>query len=229
MTELNTIAFHVVPSPETNDHEVEIFVDGRNFIAQHWPEMMGMDPDDLLSYQELSPRNEPHEATVVRCGCGIVGCGSAWVRICADEDRVVWDHWQGDTGKPPAATLVFDRNQYMQAVRDAVEDHTWETPDRTAARILSSLVDHRSLALHNLNYQWASGRVQDSTFTISLALEPGHDQILVHVHWSGQTPGEIAHEAADLLKTDPNGWPNVVWYGQKTKPPVAGAGWRNFR
>jgi len=69
MPEPNVIRFLVVPSPETNDHEVKIFIDGEEFIRKHWPNMMGMDPDDLLSYRHLSAQDEPPEATVVRCGC----------------------------------------------------------------------------------------------------------------------------------------------------------------
>jgi hypothetical protein len=227
VTQLNTIAFRIVPSPNTNDHEVKIFVDGRDFIARHWPDMMGMDPDDVLSYRELLPRDESHEATVIRCGCGVVGCGSVWVRISTKDDHVIWDSWQRDKGNPPAGTLVFSHGQYTQAVRDAVEDHSWETPDRTAARILGSLVDHGALATHSLKYQWASGRIRDSTLAISLALQPSDDQIVVHIPWNEQTPDEIAREAAALLKTDPNGWPDVVWYGQKTPPPFTGPAWRS--
>lgn len=225
MTELKIISFQVVPSPATNDHEVKIFIDGRDFIPQHWPDMMGMDPDDILSYRELSPRTEPHEATVVRCGCGVVGCGSAWVRISPEGDQVIWDNWQGDKGEPPAETLVFDRNQYMRALKDAVEDHSWETPDRTAARILASLVDHDALTTNSLKYQWASGRIRDDALTISLKGPEGCHQILVHVPWNRQSPEELAIEAADLLKTDPNRWPDVAWYGD-TKPSFSGPAWR---
>ena len=224
MTRLNTIAFRVFPSPDTNDHEVRIFVDGKPLIAEHWPEMMGMDPDDLLSYRELAPREEVHEATVVRCGCGIVGCGSAWVRISAEGNLVIWDSWAGDTGNPPAGTLVFAREQYMQAVKDAIEDHSWETPDRTAARILASLVDHRALALNNLKYQWASGRIRNATLTISLSLPPSY-QILVHMPWNQESPDEIARESADILKTDPNQWPDIVWYANNSTPPFNGPAW----
>ena len=227
MTELNTIAFRVFPSPDTNDHEVKIFVDGRDFIAQHWSAMMGMDPDDILSYHELLPGDSPHGATVVRCGCGVVGCGSAWVRISADGNRVIWDTWQGDTGNPRAGTLVFARDQYGQAVKDAVEDHSWETPDRTAARILGSLVDHRALTANNLKYQWASGRIRENTLAISLGGPEDCHQILVYVPWSKQSPDEIAGEAADILKMDPNEWPDIVWYGEKCNPPFTGPAWRN--
>lgn len=227
MTEFKIISFQVVPSPETNDHEVKIFVDGRDFIAQHWPDMMGMDPDDILSYRKLSPRTDPHEATVVRCGCGVVGCGSASVRISFEGNQVLWDNWQGDKGEPPAETLAFDRNQYMRALEDAVQDHSWETPDRTAARILASMVDHDALTTNSLKYQWASGRVRDDALTISLRGPKGCHQILVHVPWNRQSPEEIALEAADLLKTDPNRWPDVAWFGESSKPPFSGPAWRN--
>jgi len=227
MTQLNTIAFRVVPSPDTNDHEVRILVDGNDFIKQHWPGMMGMDPDDVLSYRELLPRDEAHEVTVVRCGCGVVECGSVGVEIFVKGNFVLWDSWQRHKGRPPAETLVFSRSEYMKAVKDAVEDHSWETPDRTAARILASLVEHRALALNNLKYQWASGRIRKSTLAISLALQPSEAQIIVYFPWNEQTPDEIAHEAANLLKTDPNEWPDAVWYDQKTALPFMGPGWRS--
>jgi len=225
MTQLNTIAFRVFPSPDTNDHEVKIFVDGESFIDKHWPDMMGMDPGDLLSYRELVPRDQAHASAVVRCGCGIVGCGSASVRISAQGDRVTWDSWQGDTGELPAPTLVFARGQYMQAVEEAVEDHSWETPDRTASRLLVSLIDQEVLAPENLTFQWASGRIRDKALTISLAGPPSHHQILVHVSWNGEPPSVIARKAADLLKRDPSEWLDVNWNGEAA-PPFDGPGWR---
>lgn len=222
MAEPSVIRFLVVPSPDTNDHEVKIFIDGEEFIRRHWPHMMGMDPDDLLSYRHLSARDEPHEATVVRCGCGVVGCGSASVRISGQRGRVIWDDWQGDPGEPPAETLIFDRDQYMKAVKHAIEDHSWETSDRTAARILASIVDHSTLAENNLEYQWASGRIRHATLTVSLGGPDGCHQILVHLNWKEQSADEIAREAARLLKTDPSQWLDIVWYGEKCNPPFNG-------
>ena len=223
--EPNVIRFLVVPSPDTNDHEVKVFIDGEEFISRQWANMMGMDPDQLLSYRHLSAQEEPHEATVVRCGCGEVGCGSASVRISAQGDRVIWDDWQGDTGGRPTKPLIFDRNQYMKAVKDAIEDHSWETPDRTAARILASIVDHSILAENNLKYQWASGRIRHATLTVSLSGTEGCDHILVHLDWKEQSAEEIAREAARLLKTDPNQWPDIVWYGENCNPPFKGPAW----
>ncbi len=224
MPELSVIRFMVVPSPDTNDHEVKIFLDGEDFIGRHWPDMMGMDPDELLSYRYLSAQDVPHVVTVVRCGCGVAGCASVSVRISGQDDRVIWDNWQGVTGEPPAETLIFDREQYMGAVKDAIEDHSWETPDRTAARILTSIVDQNTLANNNLKYQWATGRLRDATLTVSL-VGPEECQILVHLDWEEQSAEEIAHEAARLLKTDPNQWPDIVWFGESCNPPFKGPAW----
>ena len=225
MPEPNVIRFMVVPSPDTNDHEVKVFIDGEEFISRLWPNMMGMDPDQVLSYRHLSAQDEPHETTVLRCGCGQVGCGSASVRISAQGDHVIWDNWRGDTGGRPSKTLTFDRNQYMKAVKDAIEDHSWETPDRTAARILASIVDHSTLAENNLKYQWATGRIRDATLTVSLSGPEGCHQILVHFDWKNQSAEEIAREAARLLNTDPNQWPAIVWYGEDCNPPFKGPAW----
>ena len=217
---LNTIAFRVFPSPETNDYEVKIFIDDQDFIAKHWPDMMGMDPEDLLSYDKLLPREEPHDATVVRCGCGVEGCGSAGVRVSAEGNRVVWDSWQGDPGNPSAPALVFDRDQYIAAVNDVIEDHSWESPVRTAARILKPLIDHDILARNRLKYQWA-GQHREQVLTMSFEGPIGWHQILVHIPWHQQTPEEIAHEAARFLTTDPAEWSDVEWFGQSEKHPFS--------
>ena len=55
MTQFNTIAFRVFASPDTNDHEVRILIDGSRFIAEHWPDMMGMDPVWCLGRQARTP------------------------------------------------------------------------------------------------------------------------------------------------------------------------------
>jgi hypothetical protein len=223
---LNTIVFRVFPSPETNSHEVRILVDDKPFIAEHWPAMMGMDPEDFLTYRELMPRHQPHKTIVARCRCGCVGCGNVRVRISADGNRITWDAWRGDKSSPSAPTLTFEGDQYTQAVGDAVENHSWETPDRTAARILRSLVDHAVLERHNLKFEWASGRCRSTTLTISLGGPEGYHQILVQVPWNQQSPDKIAREAAEILKTDPGQWADVVWSGDKSEPPFTGPAWR---
>ncbi len=225
MSNIQNILFRVLPSPETNDFEVRLFVDGEDFIKKHWPDMMGLDPDDVLSLDILASRDAPHTAMVVRCGCGVAGCGNATVRVSRAGDYIIWDSWDGDRGNPPPGTLTFMREQYLQALERAISDTSWETPDRTAARLLSSMIDHEALAVNNLSYQWASGRIRDDALTVSLGGPPGHHQILVHTSWSGESPDQIAQKVAALLKGHPSQWPDVAWFGENPTPPFNGPGW----
>lgn len=225
MSDIQNIEFRVFPSFETNDFEMRLLVNEQDFIEKHWPDMMGMDPDDVLSLDILAPHDVPRTEMVVRCGCGVAGCGNATVRISREGDCVIWDSWDGDRGNPPPGTLTFGREQYLQALQQAISDTSWETSDRTAARLLSSMVDHKALVSNNLSYQSASGRIRDDVFTVSLGGPPSHHQILVHTAWSGESPEQIAQKVAALLKEHPGQWPVVEWYGQNSAPPFEGPGW----
>jgi hypothetical protein len=226
MMEVRELRFQVIPAPESNDHQVRIWIDGKDLIASYAPEMLGMDPDDLLDYDVLAPRDMPHEETIARCGCGEVGCGHASVTISLDGNRVVWDSWGGDlTSRNPGA-LKFSKDKYLNVLNNALADHTWETAERTAARILKSLVNRDALFVDKLKYQWASGRVNDGEFTISLQGPLESHQILLHVPWRDESPQEIAEKAAILLASDPRQWRFVSWYGANKNPPFKGPGWK---
>lgn len=186
---------------------------------------MGMDPDDILSFDTLASRDMPHTAKVVRCGCGYAGCGSVNVKISSKNDFIIWDCWSGDQGNPAPPTLIFEKKQYLQALAEAISDKSWESPGRTAARLLSSMLDHDLLAINNLKFQWASGRIKKGNFTISLAGPQDCHQILVHLHWNEESPQQIAEKMAELLKQPPSDWPDVVWHGADSEPPFNGAGW----
>src|SRR4030095_1125086 len=106
--------------------------------------------------------------------------------------------------------------------------HSWETPDRTAARLLASIVDRDALARNQLRFTWASGRTKAATFTVSFILEPGPYQVLVYLPWQGERPEEIARTFAELLKQPPDSWPDAEWYPQAKdlEPPrFKGPGW----
>ena len=220
------IGFRVVPSPDTNDHAVLIFIDGRDLIQDHSPDMMGMDPDEILHNRFLAPQVSPFEATVARCTCGVVGCGSATVEISTEGEAVVWDSWDGALAVSNPGRIVFQKTHYLEALTKAVNDHSWETPDRTAARLLETKVDRNFLLSHELEYQWASGRVEDGKFTVSLRGPGSFHQILVHVTWSHERPEEIAEKAAQNLRQHPRQWSEVAWYGGEKSPPFEGPGWK---
>ena len=211
-------------SPATNDHEVRFFGDSDDLIARLPDQLMGMDPDDILgAATPLRSFEVPHMVTVARCSCGVPECGSAEVEIARRGEDVTWIY----EGRVPA--FAFPAAEYESEVARAISDTSWETPDRTAARLTASRVDRNILASHGLLFQWASGRVRDGRFTVSLELQPGPYQVLVHILWRGESPEFVAAAMRHVLKQEPRAWGDVEWLPQgelKHAPLIAGPGWK---
>ena len=224
-----TFHISVRPSPETNDHEVLFVADDVDLIDHYWGDMMGMDPDEILADSRLLQGHDSlPNVTVGRCTCGVVGCGSVRARIRRLDHNVVWECIDPAYGNQ-SLTLIFPAKSYDAEVERAVHDHSWETRDRRAARLLREMIKPEVLLHHRLTFMWSSGRVRSGSFSVSLNLEPGPYQVLVHVPWEGESADEIACLFADLLGEPPDSWPNVVWYPQDVNlgpPTIAGPGWR---
>lgn len=222
---------NVRPSPETNDHEVRFIADGEDIIDRFWPGSMGLDPDDIFSAPyKLRCTAEPHRSRVARCDCGVVGCGDVEVIMRRVGDRIEWVPTCESDRKPKV--IQFLAESYDAEIERALHDISWETPDRTAARLLAAKLDHENLARHGLTYQWASGRLRAETFGVSLGFEPGPYQILIYLPWNGVNSEEIANFIATMLTAPPASWDDVVWLGQggnHAPPSIAGPSWKPFR
>src|SRR5262249_2150127 len=153
------------------------------------------DPEDILVAPRPLDASKPHKATVARCRCGVIGCGSIEVNIERSRDDVEWS-W-GDAESPQAVSFLAAG--YDEELRRALTDTSWETPNRTAARLLANQVDRQTLTSHGLTFTWGSGRVRNGAFSVALQLEPGPYQVLVHLPWTGETPEVIARKCAELL------------------------------
>jgi hypothetical protein len=222
---VSTLRIAVVPSPETNDHEVRLLDGDDDIISRFDNTMMGLDPEDLLTSScPLLPRDGPHTATIGRCGCGVTGCGSVEVVIERNHDVVIWRAPTGMT------TVRFLAEQYEREIGRALGDFSWETPDRTAARLISSGIDRAALASRGFEYLWSSGSIGPGSMTIAMVLSPGPYQVLVHLQSETLSPEGLAERCLEALRADPSSWSNVTWYPQATglpAPSLAGAGWRN--
>ncbi len=216
----------VRPSPGTNDHEVRFLADAEDIIARFWNDMIGLDPDDILVIPcPIDAGDKTHKATVARCSCGVIGCGSIEVEISRSSNSVEWT-W-GNPNSPE--TLSFLGTSYDAEVARALTDTSWETSDRTAARLLAGKVDRQTLARHGLSFAWASGRVRKGAFSVSLSLEPGPYQVLVHLPWNDESPEGIARKCAELLRDQPANWVQTEWFPQRVDlgpPSMAGPNWR---
>lgn len=229
----NLIRLTVIPLPEINGFEVIIYVNEEDFIESNWKGMIGIDPDEILIPETpLAPTEEPHLAVIARCGCGIVECDSMSVRISRVEQAVFWDFRSKKRKESSPGVLRFDLDQYMNELDRAITDKSWESPDRTAARLLRKLVDEDLLSRYRLSWQWASGRSRKDMFTVSLGLAPEPFQVLLHTTWRDESPDEIAQKIADILKRQPSTWQNVEWIpqgeNQDALPDIAGPGWMKW-
>ena len=219
------LTISVRPSPSTNDHEVLLFASLDNLISRFDDDAMGLDPDDLLrSPCALVPGPSPRQVRIARCDCGVVGCGDVEVTVARDGEHVTW------SADGATVDVRFDATSYLAELDRAMADHSWETPDRTAARLIADGVDRAWLAERDLHVTWASGRIRPDTMTIALATT-GY-QLLVHQPWQGEPPSVIADACCTLLRQDPRTWPDVRWNEQASglgPPACAGPGWRRGR
>lgn len=210
-------------SRETGDFQTRFVADTVDLIDRFWSDMIGLDPDMALAEPTpLLPADEPHVAIVARCNCGEVSCGSIDVRISRDGGRVIWKEVYG------GRSLSFDETRYKEAVARVIADTDWETPDRTAARLLRPKIDHDKLAARRLTYRWSSGCLRTGNFTMTFASASGH-QVFIHIQWRDLTPDKMAERCAIVLAQDPTEWEDVEWSPWTRglpSPPLAGPNWR---
>ena len=211
-------------SPETNDHEVRLLADGEDLIQYFSPDMMGLDPSDLLVEPcPLRVENDSHTTMIGRCHCGVVGCGSVAVKIRRDHDQVVWQALHSD------AKVQFRASQYQAEIERALGDSSWETPERTAARLIAKTVDRKALEKNGFLFDWASGLCAEGFMTVSLTLKLGPYQVLVNLPWDGKEVDHIVARFKLQLAEPPESWPDVECLPRAQNlgpPPIRGSGWR---
>jgi hypothetical protein len=211
---------------EINCHEVCLFADDENLVDRFAIGMMGLDPDELLLEPcPLSAQNISHVAIIARCKCGHTYCGSKGVKICRELDLVIW------TALDSPNNVQFLAAQYDAEIERALGDFSWESPDRTAARLLAKAVDRTVLEDRGFEFEWASGRFRKGMLTVYLTLQPGPYQVLLNLPWDGKSIEEIVDRTKLLLSTAPESWPNVEWSYPENgldSPPISGSGWKEW-
>jgi hypothetical protein len=199
MRQMSTLRIEIVSSPETNDHVVRLLVDGVDIVAGLGG--IGLDPFDFFFPEPaLAATADPTSRTVGRCTCGVPGCGDIDIVVHRDGPCIVWSV----THVPnPAGDHRFDAVAHDAELERARLDHSWETPERTAARLVREGLGPVRARLEQLGlrFDWASGRVEAGKHTVSLTRQETHQQLLVHVDASG-SPEVIAAAMLDRLATD---------------------------
>jgi hypothetical protein len=142
MPDLDVLRLAVVPYPVDPDLPDEP-ADGDFVVSVYVNEVemsaagagLGMDPYDLLVPPgRLHTDRHPITVQVARCACGVEGCASTTVVIRRGDHAVV--HWDWHRKVPMTRRVTFAGAQYDAEVRRAESDPSWETPERTAGRLL---------------------------------------------------------------------------------------------
>lgn len=193
------IRFEVVSSPASNDFCLRAIVDGEDFIAKHWPELLGIDPPRMYERLLRPLSRDPRELVIARCGCGEECCDNASVLATADGGRIRWEAMSGG-----APSVEFDAAQFQAALSAVMRDASWEPRGYTVDRLLKDVVDRDLLLGRGYEYRWASDRIAAGELTLSL--KRGDGQVLVRLPWKDETPEEMTAAAARLLTLDPGDW-----------------------
>ncbi|MBV1849333.1 hypothetical protein [Catellatospora tritici] len=187
---------------------------------------LGMDPYELLvPTNRLIATAEVRRVPIARCECGVYGCGSTDVTIIRDGDTVHWD-WLIEV--PMSRGVSFDAAAYDAEVARMALDHSWETPERTAGRLVLRDADRGRLAEHGLRLTWAANHYRDHE-VFQVALQLGDDyRIFMGTPWRGRGPEELARAVCEELAQPPHKW-HAGWHSIKRElsgpPVIAGRSW----
>jgi hypothetical protein len=187
---MSTLRLSIVPSPCSNDHEVQCLVDGKDLVARLAG--IGLDPDDFFGNAPRAASGEPaREYRIGRCDCGCVGCCDILAKVVREHGQIVW--------RVGTTEISFDEAQYDAELTRAASDHSWETPQRTAERMLRERLPTEHLRERGFIFEWVSGRQPGGQFTVAIRPAAGpYRQILLAVPWSDDLEQVVASALAAL-------------------------------
>ena len=182
---MNKLSFNILPSPETNDHEIRILVDDQDFLGDDY---LGVDPVSFFS-QSFDSEGI---LNIGRCTCGDEGCGNFPVNVSFNQNTVSWTN-------NSQLNLQFDKNEYLNAIDRAKNDHSWEDINRKVERLTTEVL-RNSQTKNGCIFDWASARIKDKQITLSYS--KNRNQELFYLSWDGQTEKNIKLNAERFLKTN---------------------------
>lgn len=184
---MNTLRFEIAPSPETNDDEVRIFIDGEPLFNID-DSSMGLDPPKLF---DALKKHWVGDLMIGRCICGVEGCGDIVVYVFRSQRSVKWE-------TRLKVQFEFDIEAYNSTINQLLADTSWESTKRRVERLVGKVMSGTQTE-DGLRFQWASTRIQENT--VCLAYKNGDEQRVFEFVWDGET--EIsALKGARLFKRE---------------------------
>jgi hypothetical protein len=87
----------------------------------------------------------------------VYGCGSTDVTITRDGDLVHWD-WLIEV--PMTRGVSFAASPYDAEIERVAGDHSWQTAERTAGRLVLTQLDRGALRSHGRGRSWRRERLR---------------------------------------------------------------------
>ncbi len=209
-----------------------LLIDGIDLFSDLAPNgFVGFDPDELLGPDEpLVPAEPARRVAVYRCSCGEPGCGVVAPVISGGDAEVRWTDFQDFTGwffsplpedEPEdgrslgAPELTFDATQYLNEVRRAASDRSWETPIRRTARLLKVMLEDRSDALAESGLE-LGGVFPSFRSKTSVSVSFRGVGVLTLTADAGTPEGSAAEMMGNLFSKRPDQWMTAFpWDGLK--------------
>ena len=180
---VTSLEFVIRPSPETNDHETRIVIDG-NDILEDLKDYMGLDPLELFDQSFVQ------NGTIIigRCMCGVIGCGDYPVEVIVNDETVEW--------RGMANRYEFPIGKYREWIASAQQDHSWEDANRTAERLVTEIL--KDMKIDGIPLHWASARIKPKTIQVYFWCE--QDQRMIDLAWDGVDPETAEASAVGFRK-----------------------------
>jgi hypothetical protein len=148
--------------------EALVLIDGSDKLATlgrpRWLSWIGRSPDAVLGRASpLAANDEPHDAFVACCSCGLEGCGALIARIRLSGDLVIWDRFRSGADSAVHETLIdtdpfFEAAGYERALLGASRTSDWEPTTRRAALIAREAITNTNLGHLRLRATGFEGR-----------------------------------------------------------------------
>ncbi len=156
----------VVPDPQPAGFpmvEARIVIDGMPVVANAFDKGPAESPEQLVHSGQLRATSDPQEVRLAEAYCTEGCCGGLYVTITREGPEVIWKDWRSSMpGGHPQETR-FDAAEYDREITRAEQDHSWEWPARTVARLVAEQfrADPAILDQWNCRPGWCTAWLKD--------------------------------------------------------------------
>ncbi|WKK83586.2 hypothetical protein QYS48_14895 [Marivirga arenosa] len=187
---MNRLSFNIIPSPESNDHQVRILIDNEDWLHDDY---LGIDPPRFFQQETFLSG----DLLVGRCDCGVEGCGDLIVNVHSDKDKMIWTNNDG-------LKLQFDKTEYSKVIEFSKTDFKWEDINRRVERLMTNIFN-ASQTIDGLTFDWASCRIENKRVNLSYSkkgLPEDFKQEILKFAWDGKSESNAIDNAEKFLQTN---------------------------